>query len=666
MPSPFGAAIHPRSMRWGALVAVALGACGRDEPRLFAVVDSGGDAPDDCLPLRMPDLSGLDRRQADRLRLPVDHYFWLVGEAMESPRGFAGALASLTGRPALVSVTSAAGGLTTTRAAAAIEGGHVAHTWFGTPLTPAFPFEDGLQLALTFEAQQLDGPAYQAAKAVLESVTLETAAYSKLMDAVSPREAAKSRATSETWVLRDPRSCPSGACSAVIAEERLVMLAAAADRPAQDLAAGLCLKGSRLLERKGREEHGGSYAVLRVAHARLPEEALGSALADALAALARCDHEFAPELASRASDALSRAATLRVADREAIAMLLDDAAFAVRASGAESRLEAERRLARSSAELCRRTPADGIACSRAKAMAACASTRASAAAPLRAAWTAALASTDAAERLASAAGTCDERGPAAVALGRDLGTLAAAARTLPSAGACQATETGLACEAFPELSRRSRAAVSGLQEAIYRGCHCPALQQDADSAPVSRLVRAALACAGTPEELSLQVPADLAVSDSDVAAWRAHFQKAFPAYTAAQCPACGRLARRVDDELARAVALGRQRAAVAGLLQRALAPVNDLHDRAFMLLSGEAAVRCAGLPAQWSVIARALDFTVAPRDVFGPGGDLDPARLDARLREADALALALGDLPCARVPAPAVPDGGEEPAGGAR
>lgn len=625
-------------------------ACGRDEPQLFAVVRTDADADKACLPLRAPSLADLDAAQLGRLRVADDEYFWLVGESVVGPGGLDGFLSSLSRRSALVSLTAAAGGRASTRAVATIEGGAVTHTYFGTPLTPAFAQEPGTQLALTFDARQLDAPALSAAKAVLGAVPLETPAYLKLLTAVAPGAAERPDSAksglAQTWVLRDPRACPSGACQAVIADERLVLLSASPGRSALELASELCLDGTRLQRRDAGDEHGGAYAVMRVAHARLPEEALGDALAQPLAALARCDREFTPELAARAQDQLSRAESLRPADRELLRSVLADVAFTANALTPEATLAAEQRLARSTERLCGATPADGIVCARARSLSACASARAAPARVARAAFGTAATAISRAENATS--GSCESRGQALVALARDLGTLAAASHEAGLGGTCVATSLGLACESFPELSRRSRAVIGETQELLYRQCWCGTLRDDRAPLAAARLVREALRCESAPEEFTLSPAAEAPLREDDLVAFANHRAELVPALTAQQCPACVRLARRIDEELSRSVALGRSQAAVAGLLRRALTPVVELRDRALVLMTGDAAVRCSERPDEWAVIAEALDYTVEPRDLFRDGGQLDPARLEAKLRRAELLRSSLDGLPCAR------------------
>lgn len=624
-----------------------LSACaGRDQPHLFSVVSLPDDRPGGCLPLREPSLASLSAAELDALRPPSDDYVWLVGETVEGPTGLAGALSSLTGRSALVSLTSSTGGRPTTRAVATVEKGKLTHTYFGTPLTPPFPNDDGTQLALAFDARVLDASALSTAKAVLGAVPAGGAQYGQIIAAIvappDDREE-KPQGVSQTYVLADPRTCASGACQAVIAQERLVVLSAASGRSASELAPTVCLRGARLYATGGVEEYGGSYAVLRLAHARLPEEALGDELAGRLASLARCDHDFGPELAAKAEDALA-GASLRATDREVVAALVKDTATAAKARTPEERLEAERRLARSTKAVCAQTPADGVACARARSLTACATSRASDALATREAYGQARSSLEAVE----GATTCDTRAQGLVALSHDFAALSGTVREAHLEGSCAATATGLSCEAFPEMSRHSKAVVAEAQDALYHQCYCAALGQDRAALTGARVVREALRCEQSPEEFTLQLAADAPLKEVDVAEWQSHRQTVVPALTAVQCPACVRLGRRIDDELARAVVMGRNQAAVALLLRDALAPVTELHDRAFMLMSGDAAVRCSARPDEWSIIAQALQFSVEPRDIFREGGQLDPPRLEAKLARARLLKSSLDGLSCLR------------------
>lgn len=641
------------------LLAITLG-CGRDEPVLFSVVRTSADAPDACLPLREPALGTVASSELARLRPPDDHYVWLVGETVEGPRGMQRALAAFTGRAALVSLTSSVGGKQTTRAVATIDGADVTHTYFGTPLTPAFPNEPGAALTVTFDAHQIDRPALAAAQAALAAVPAEGAGYASLLSALTPDKPRgdKPEGMSQTWVLRDPASCGSGACRAAIVEQRLVVLSPSAGATAHELATTLCLKGGRLHDRDG-DDHDGAYAVVRLAHARLPDEALGDEFSTALAALARCDREFGPELATRVEERLARAELLRPEDRELLRTFSEDATFATRAASPEARLEASTRLAASSAQVCAGTSSESVACARAKAVASCAAGRAMTWASVAPAWSDARRAVQSVESATQPDAACAARAASIVELSGALTALAGATRALRPEASCAKTEHGLSCDAFPELSRRSKAALADAQDLLYRQCYCGALVKAESKTRAGRLVRAGLRCDVAPESFVFLAPVESPLTEEDVAQEAAERAGSVPALTAAQCPSCPRLARRLDDELARGIALGRSQAAVAKLLRGALAPVGDLHDRAFALASGDTGVRCARRPDEWAVIVRALSWDVAPRDLFRDGGGVDPAKLESRLAEASLLRSSLDGLPCAR---DVEPEPVEEPA----
>jgi hypothetical protein len=642
---------------WAWAGVVALGCGGRDRPRLYSVVSLPGEAPDACRPLREPSLSSLPPGVAATLRPASDEYVWLVGETMEGPSGLQGFVGALTGRPSLVSLTSGRGGVTTTRAIAAVEGGRVMQTYFGTPLTPPFANEDGAQLALTFEARALEGRALETATAVIEAIP-SGPQYVQLMGALTGGRdgkqapgAKKPEVFLQTYVLADPRTCGSGACQAVIADQRLVVVADDPGRDPSELGNALCLSGARLHEREGGREYGGAYAVLRVAHARLPEEALGETLALRLATLSRCDKEFTPAVAGQALDALE-AAPLRASDREPVRRLLEDAVFATKAATAEDRLEAASRLAGSTARVCEATPKEAIACGLAKGVLTCASSRLGTAAALREPYRrmrAALAELE-------AAGTCDDRAKAIVKVDVEGGLLAAAVKEARLDGRCARAPAGLACEPFAETSRRSRLAVGEAQEVLFRECYCPAVltalgQEDA----ALKRVAAALRCEALPEEFALRHDPGEPWREADATRWQERRAQGVPAWTAQQCPACTRLSRRIDDEFSRAVMVSQAEAQMAVLLREALGPVSELHDVAFALMSGEEAVRCSARPAEWAAVVQAMEFSVEPRDLFGPGGRVDAARLGAKLAQAKLLKTTLDGLSCARPPPPPDP-----------
>lgn len=636
-----------------ALVAVLASACGRDEPQLFVAVRLPSDPPDACLPLRAPPLDTLSPAERDSLRLPSDDYVWLVGETFESPGGLGGAVAALTGRAALVSLTSQHAGRTATRAIATIEKGEVTHTYFGTPLTPAFAYDDAAQLSLTFEARQVDAPALVATKAVLTAVTSDMPVYGQVLGALAPARATPDpkqlpRGAAQTYVLRDPATCRSGACQAVLVDERLVFLQAVPNRTARELAETLCLKGSRLHVRaqdgKVRGEHQGGYAVMRVAHARLPEEALGEELSTALSQLARCDGDFTPDLARRASDLLARNATLRAVDRAPLASLLRATGAATRAQTPEALLDADRRLREVTDRVCSDTPADGIVCARARRIATCAASRVAAHEPVREPYVAASRATRELERATS----CETRGRSIVSAQREIASLAEAVNAASIDGKCQVSGVGLSCEAFPDLSRRTKAAIADAQERLYRDCYCEPLRSVRPNNRASELVRASLRCDAEPDSIALAAIPERPVREEDLSAWRSDRDGLVPPLTSAQCPSCARLSRHLDAELSRAIELGRHQAAVIATLRETLEPVTVLHDRATVLMTGEASTRCVQRPDEWRVIVQALEFEIVPRDLFREGGGLVPSRLKEKLAQARLLLSSLDGLSCAR------------------
>lgn len=645
-------------------LAVFVAACGgRDQPRLYSVVAPEGTPRDACLPLREPALTSLSPGVAAKLRPSSDEYVWLVGESMETATGLAGFLSSLSGRTALVSLSSSLGGASATRAIATLENGKVTHTYFGTPLTPPFPNDDGAQLSLSFEARVLDNSALTTAKTVLDAMPTGPQ-YGALVTALmtpAAKTQQKPEVLAQTYVLADPRTCASGACQAVIVDQRLVVISADPRRNAGDLGPSLCLKDGRLYERDGMDEYGGAYAVLRVAHARLPEEALGETLASKLAALSRCDKDFTPATAAQALDALGHT-TLRANDREAMRALLEEVAAATKAQKPEDRLEVEWRVSEAAKRVCTQTPAEGIACARARGIQACAGAKLAAAAATRDAFRQAR---ETLARLESATG-CDARGSLLVALDRDVGALAVAAREAHLEGACSKAATGLVCDAFPDMSRRSRLAVADSQDAIYRECFCPALAKDSGMDAASRSVREALKCTSTPEEFALVHHAEQPIDEREAREWSSKKSTELTRWTPQQCPACHRLARRIDDELTRAVLTSRDQAALAVLLRDALAPVMELRDRAFLLMSGDVGVRCASRPDEWSVLVQAVGFAVEPRDLFREGARLDPSLLDAKLAKARLLRSSIDGLACVQAPpeppqAPSAPPAPGEP-----
>lgn len=628
----------------------ACASCGGAQPQLLVAVQTAADKPDACLPLREPSLSTMSQEDLERIRVPSDHYVWIVGETLEGPSR----LSSIAGGSAFVSLTSHVGGATTTRAVATVEDGVVAHTYLGTPLTPAYPNYDGTQLSLTFGARPLDASALATVKSVLAAVPTSGLEYGLIVGALAqPKKDDGKDAFAQTYVLRDPHTCASGACRAVVAEEWLVLVTVDVGRGVTELKKSLCLRDSRLYEAGGAEEHAGSYVVLRVAHARLPQEALGDDLAAALGTLARCDNDFTPEIATRAATALQSAAILRPADREVLRQFIGDTAAATKASTPEQFLEAQGALSGSSRRVCDVTPVSGLVCSWAAAIASCARVRATRALPAEAAFEKARATVDSLGKAA----TCEARGQAVVALGRDLSALVAAVKDASLEGGCGAGGAGLTCEPFAELSKRSKVAISEAQDALYRECHCAPLMQDKSALPVARLVREAMSCDSSPEEFHLAPAPEEPVDDGMVSAWQTHRQQLLPVYTASQCPACVRLARKVDDELARAVALGHLQARVANVLKLALAPVAELHDRAARLMGGDDGVRCSQKLDEWAVIAQAHQFGVEPRDLFQQNGQIDPTKLEARLKQAELLARSLDGLSCRR--AVAVPTTGQ-------
>jgi hypothetical protein len=288
---------------------------------------------------------------------------------------------------------------------------------------------------------------------------------------------------------------------------------------------------------------------------------------------------------------------------------------------------------------------NGIVCARARSIASCANGRASQAQGARDAYRLALASVESVEH----AGSCDARAQSLVQLTHDLAGLASAAKDAAIEGNCTAGASGLTCDSFPLLSKRTKAAITDAQDALYHQCYCPPLAQDRAPLTGARLVREALSCTAAPEEFALAPAPDAPLKDADVSEWQAHRMQTVPTYTAQQCPSCVRLARRMDDELSRAVTLGHSQAQVMNLLKRALAPVTELHDRAFLLMTGDFGVRCSARPDEWAIIAQAQDFSVEPRDMFKDGGQLDPARLEAKLKQAALLRASLDGLSCTRV-----------------
>lgn len=640
---------------WAWACLVAMGCGGRDRPRLYSVVSLPGEAPDACRPLREPSLTSLPTGLAAKLRPASDEYVWLVGETMEGPAGLQGFLGALTGRPSLVSLTSGRGNATSTRAIAAVEGGRVMQTYFGTPLTPPFPNEDGAQLTLTFEARALEARALSTATAVIEAIP-SGPQYVQLMGALTgthrdPKQTQggqKAEVFSQTYVLADPRTCGSGACQAVIVDQRLVVVADDPGRDPAELGRSLCLKGAQLHERDGGHEYGGAYAVLRLAHARMPEEALGETLAARLATLSRCDKEFTPAVATQAFDALE-AAPLRAADREPMRRFLEDAVFATKAATPEDRLEAEFRLTASVGKVCEATPKEAIACGLAKGVMTCATSRLGSSAPLREPYRRLRATFSELE----GASTCDDRAKAIVKLDVEAAALASVVKEARIDGRCTRTPSGLACEPFPESSRRARLDVNETQETLYRECYCPAVVSalGEDDAVMKRLA-GALKCEAIPEEFSIRHNPDEPWRDADVTRWQARRAQGVPAWTAQQCPSCTRLSRRIDDELARAVMMSQAEAQMAVLLREALGPVAELHDVAFALMSGEEAVRCSAKPSEWAVVVQAMEFSVEPRDLFAVGGRVDAAKLNAKLAQARLLRTTLDGLSCARPPPP--------------
>ena len=363
-----------------------------------------------------------------------------------------------------------------------------------------------------------------------------------------------------------------------------------------------------------------------MAHARLPDEALGTVLSDALNTLARCDKDFTAAVGKRARDAFDALDTLRPADRDLVRALVTAADAAARATDGEPTLDAAGLLDNAADAICK-AATDAPVCQRANAIARCSRGRAGSAQGIADAYRAA---SKALDEVDGATG-CEVRSHALLNTSIALTKLTADAQTAHLAGGCVTTASGLSCATLPELTKRSKALVSDAQDRLYRECYCPALLGDRGTSLASRTVVHSLRCDVEPEEVTLAPPVEGALRDEEAIAYAGRRISLVPAYSPAQCPACTRLARQLDEQLEGLSRPGAESFRAAQVL------LSEVHARAQALMAGEFASRCAARPDDWGKLVKATELAVDSRR---------PAAESAR-KLAD-LRTALDTLPCVR------------------